>query len=374
MESDLEREGVEAMPPDDVEEESIITREDTQTTMMPFVIRNPLDSLMRHMRGWNCISIENQLNSDFMPPIGCTATDGHTVFAPKPKTPTSAGNVLACVADMGRGKSTMMRNFQRSTITGQEANLIHQCQPWHNPAARFLLLTANRMYAASASREQEELAAALRDAGYTPVAVGSYMTEGIDLAACQFVLCSLESLHHVEGQRFDAVVLDEVGSIARLVGGGTMQELGNVSLLRQLCRQVGARVIALDADLLFKMDSTEPRSVVEDFFKLVMPEREVLCAKLAGEKPQHLQRSVSLYFNHSLCDGEAGKKGWLAGIDAHVERWHSTQGEYGLAIIAVGTKKFGREVCKKLFQMRAPYKFYHGDSNQEEARALRTLQ
>ena len=97
-----------------------------------------------------------------------------------------------------------------------------------------------------------------------------------------------------------------------------------------------------------------------------MPEREVLCAKLAGEQPQHLQRSVRLYFNHSLCDGEAGKKGWLAGIDAHVDQWHSTQGECGLAIITVGTKTFGREVCKKLEQLRAPRKFYHGDSNQQE--------
>ena len=56
----------------------------------------------------------------------------------------------------------------------------------------------------------------------------------------------------------------------------------------------------------------------------------------------------------------------VAGIDAHVDRWHSTQGECGLAIIAVGTKKFGREVCKRLVQLRAPHKFYHGDSNQQE--------
>lgn len=60
---------------------------------------------------------------------------------------------------------------------------------------------------------------------------------------------------------------------------------------------MGTRVVALDADLLFKMDSTEPSTVVEDFFKLVMPERNVLCAQLAGQKPPHLQRSVRLYFD-----------------------------------------------------------------------------
>ena len=144
VESELERERVETMPPDDVEEEPVITRQITQTSMTPFLLRNPLESLMRRMRGWNGIEVQNQQNPDFMPPIGCTATDGHTVFAPKPKTPTSPGNVLACVAEMGRGKSTMIRSFQRSTITGHAANLVHQGQPWHNPSARFLLLTANR--------------------------------------------------------------------------------------------------------------------------------------------------------------------------------------------------------------------------------------
>ena len=144
VESELGRERVETMPPDDVEEEPVITRQITQTSMTPFLLRNPLESLMRRMRGWNGIEVQNQQNPDFMPPIGCQAADGRTVFAPTPKTQTSAGNVLACVAEMGRGKSTMIRSFQRSTITGHAANLVHQGQPWHNPAARFLLLTANR--------------------------------------------------------------------------------------------------------------------------------------------------------------------------------------------------------------------------------------
>eukprot|EP00966_Prymnesium_polylepis_P307440 7104606-Prymnesium_polylepis.3 len=111
----------------------------------------------------------------------------------------------------------MMREYQRSTITSQANGLMQQTQ--HNPSARFLLLTANRL-CASAAREQEALAAELRDAGFTSVVAGSYMTPHVDLAGCQFVLCSLESLHHVEGQRFDVVIIDEVGSIALLVGWG----------------------------------------------------------------------------------------------------------------------------------------------------------
>ena len=105
--------------------------------------------------------------------------------------------------------------------------------------ARFLLLTANRMYAASAEPEQEALTAELRELGFTAAVAGSYMSsDGDHLAACQFVLCSLESLHHVEGQRFDVVVIDEVGSIARLVGGGTMQEPGGRvhNICRVMCR------------------------------------------------------------------------------------------------------------------------------------------
>ena len=74
--------------------------------------------------------------------------------------------------------------------------------------------------------------------------------------------------------------------------------------------------------------------MVEDFFKLIMPEREVLCAKLAGEKPPHLQRSVRLYFDHSQCDGKAGKADWMAGIATAVDRWHTTKGHSGITIVA----------------------------------------
>eukprot|EP00966_Prymnesium_polylepis_P018703 430758-Prymnesium_polylepis.1 len=264
---------------------------------------------------------------------------------------------------MGRGKSTMIRNFQRATIEGQANDLA--AQAYHNPSARFLLLTANRLYAASAARDQEELAAELRARGFTTVTAGLYMEENVNLDAAQFVLCSLESLHRVENQRFDVVVIDEVGSIARLVGGGTMQELGNVYLLGDICDQMRTRVIALDADLLFKMDASEPDNVVHDFFKLVMPKREVVCAKLTDPKPAHLQRSVRLFFDCEACEGSCGKQEWLAGIKTDVDRWHASNGDYGMIVIAVGVKEVGREVCRLLNKMKVPFKFYHGESNQE---------
>ena len=367
LERELESGELHQMPPEDmepVEGEPASPPQAAQAAMLSLMSTDLVESLLRKMREWAKVEVQNQQNPCFMPLIGSMAVDGRTCFEPKPRTRRSAGNVLACVAEMGRGKSTMIREYQRSTITGQTRDLAQQT--WHNPDARFLLLTANRLYAASAAREQEALAAELRELGSTVVA-RSYMSGGGDhLAACQFVLCSLESLHHVEGQQFDVVVIDEAGSIARLVGGGTMQELSNVWLLRSLCGQMGTRVVALDADLLFKMDSTEPSTVVEDFFKLITPERFVLCAKLAGQKPHHLQRSVRLYFDHSQCDGQAGKADWMAGIETLVDRWHTTQGESGLIIIAVGSKVFGRKVCQRLVALKAPHKFYHGDSNQRE--------
>ena len=330
-------------------------------TMLDHLTTDPVGSMLRRLKEWDTLEVRNEGAPGFMPSIGYTPSGGSVAFAPKPKTTGSAGNVLACVAEMGRGKSTMIRNFQRDTITGQAGSLVQ-----HNPSARFLLLTANRMYAASAAREQQALAESLRAQGFTAVVAGSYMTPDVNLAACQYVLCSLESLHHVEGQRFDVVILDEVGSLARLVGGGTMVELGNVFLLRSLCSQMGTRVITLDADLLFKLDQSEPRTVVEDFFRLVMPERSVLCAKLTGPKPSHLQRSVRLYFDHSVCDGKAGLEEWWAGIESQVRQWHATQGGSGLIIIDVGTKALGREICRRLKDLKAPHEFYHGDSDQEK--------
>ena len=326
---------------------------------------DPNDSWAINNKGWEYLEVQNP-GDGFTPPIGYTPDGSEAIFAPTSKTAFSAGNVLACVAQMGRGKSTAVRGYQKTILTGRRSVNRLPVQVFHNPNARILLLTANRMYAASADLEQQQLAAELRAGGYTGCIAGSYMTQDIRLDACQFVLCSLESLQHVEGQHFDVIILDEVGSLARLVGGGTMTDFGNVFLLRSLCANMGTRVLALDADLLFKMDSSEPRSVVEDFFNLMFPERTVLCAKLVSPQPLHLQRSVKLYFNHKACNGQAGLDDWLAGIKAAIHRWHATNGESGMLLIPVCTKQFGRMLCSLMIDLKAPFLFHHGDSNQKK--------
>ena len=120
IEAELERERHEPMPPEDTDQDNVEPEgvsQVVQASITPYLPHDPIKGLMQRMRAWNAIEIENRTNSNFMPPIGSIATDGRTGFTPKPKTPTSSGNVLACVAEMGRGKSTMIRNFQRSTIT-----------------------------------------------------------------------------------------------------------------------------------------------------------------------------------------------------------------------------------------------------------------
>ena len=48
------------------------------------------------------------------------------------------------------------------------------------------------------------------------------------------VVCSLESLHRLDGQRFDAILIDELRTIARLVGGATMVDFNNIYLMQEL--------------------------------------------------------------------------------------------------------------------------------------------
>ena len=330
---------------------------------------DPLDDLLGRIDNWKFIGVCNQTNPGFMPPLGYSLDDGSALFFPIRKTATNAGNVLAVAAPMGTGKSTMVRGFQECILTGRSVLDRIAVQVEYNPSARFLLLTANRMYASCAAREQHTLVCELQARGFTVGVSGCYLDSKV-LAACQIVLCSFESLHLVEGQRFEYVILDEVGSLARLVGGGTMVGFGNVFLLRLLCSYMGTSVLALDADLLFKMDPSEPRSVVADFLNLIAPEREVVCAKLVGLKPANLERSARFFFDHKACEGENGLTEWFQRIDNRASEWHRTKGASGLTIIFVGTKKFGRTVCRRVISHESPFQFLHGDSDAKKRREI----
>ena len=305
------------------------------------------------------------IDETYVPPVGYTAIDG-TELVMKPKTAAFSGNILAWVAPCGRGKSSMVRRFEKAMFgpVGGEPQ---------SKKGRVLIVTINRIYATSALSEQQALVQELHADGANNVAVGSYMTSGIDLSSHQIVLCSFESLHHVAGQRFDVVILDEVSSLARLIGGGTMTSFDNVYLLRELCAEMGTRLMALDADLCFKMDKSELTSVSQDMFAILFPERPVLCGALTAQStPCHLQRSVQLFFkasedNAKKCEVDFvnSEQLWWSELKAKVDAWHRDP-SIGLIFIPVGTKTFGREVAQWLcYTQKMPVKFYHGDSNQK---------
>jgi hypothetical protein len=123
IERELEPEQMQQMPPDFMEDsdgaqaQMASAAQLSQADLRRYQLHNPIDGLLRRMRGWKSIEVQNEQSPGRMPLIGCKATDGTTVFAPTPKSLSSRGNVLACAAPMGTGKSTMIRNFIRSTIT-----------------------------------------------------------------------------------------------------------------------------------------------------------------------------------------------------------------------------------------------------------------
>ena len=107
---------------------------------------------------------------------------------------------------MGTGKSSAFREFMGRILAPVEPQRKIQKQDdgstsfWEpvattGPAARVLLLGANILYSSN-------LAAELK-AAFPDVKVGFYKElEDGELAGCQVVVCSLESLHRIGDQRF----------------------------------------------------------------------------------------------------------------------------------------------------------------------------
>jgi len=214
----------------------------------------------------------------YMPPIGSVPG-----FVAEPNTVLQPGNVLAVVAPMGCGKSTIVTQYLYDNLNKE-------------PLTRILYLTANRMSATSAAVELRELVKCQRDQGNNTLTIGSYMEKKVDLAACQICLCSLESLHKVKSLRYDLIVAYEASSIARLIGGGTLPGYDNVYLLRDLCSYLGTRVLALDADTNFKMVDSQPTTIVDDFLQCICPGRPVVwTSELLYSPPPPLDRCIRSY-------------------------------------------------------------------------------
>ena len=232
---------------------------------------NPLQPMLDGMKSlWKTITI----NEEYVPEIGVfkDAVTG-ALLAPIPATATAAGKVLALKWPCARGKSSAFRGYMTRGFAA-------------HPQRRYLLLSANIGYGRNLT---SELRAAFPDRY-----IGFYKDKSCDLSSCAIVVCSLESMWRVASERFDDILLDEVRSLARLVGGETL-DLQNVNTLRDLC-SLASCVTVCDADLDFKSSASEDTTLVEDFVKLIVPLRKVLKFQTSHPGPPHLRRTATILF------------------------------------------------------------------------------
>jgi hypothetical protein len=269
----------------------------------------------------------------FVPKIG-----SYQLPAPKPRrTGQFAGEILAIKAGCGQGKSLRFREFMQENVFAVK------------PTARVLLLSANILYGTNLTHE-------LQQAGFPTV---GFYREDVDLSACQTVVCSLESLHRLDGQHFDVMLIDEIHKIAGLVGGATMTDFNNVHLMRELCART-PQIVVSDADLDFKIDPSEPHTLVHDFLREIAPDRSVRCAKLA-QRPAHLQRSARIFFS---CGSKAkkGQKDWMAEIRKACAAWRDDN-SLRFAVCVGSSDKQLPEIYRLMTQEKVPCKPYSGKTN-----------
>ena len=108
------------------------------------------------------------------------------------------------------------------------------------------------------------------------------------------------------------------------------------------------------------MSDTEPCTVVEHFLQLVAPHRKVLSVALdPGNRPPHLHRRLRVYYG---ADKEQTQLFWQQ-LDGAIAAWQADNSL--LILFAAGTKSIGRkEVSTRLQEKGVPFRFYHGDSNE----------
>ena len=297
------------------------TQKSCQAKDLPFV--KSLDGQL-----WYQVNID----SEYVPKIGT-----HLKFTPAAKRKNEFGNILAIGVPCGRGKSFAFREYMRRVIDKR-------------PSTRILLLSANILYGTNLAHE-------LKQSGFN---AGFYKDKETNLANFSVVVCSLESLHQVEGQRFDVMLIDEVRTISGLVGGETMRDFANLFLLRELCTTT-KEVVVCDADLQYKSHASEPLSAVHDFLKFIAQGRSVVCAKLTHPGPGHLRRSARLFYDNKLAQRD--KKAWMTELENAAVAWH-TDHNHRFAV-CVGSKKQLQEVCTLLQALKVPFKPYSGDTHDE---------
>ena len=285
---------------------------------------------------------ELKMNFEYVPPIGYECHNGQK-FEPVPYS-----TVLAMSPPCARGKSSAFQNWMDKIFRD-------------NTSARILLLSANILYGTSLKAEMDKK---FKDqtgvkVGFYRDAPGGRVSEHLD--QCNVVICSFESIHHIEKQRFDVILIDEIRSIARLVGGATMTDFNNIYVMKELTEKA-AKIVVCDADLIFKMSPSETNTMSYDFMKLIFGSRPVLHCSLSHPGPDHLQRSADLYFDYGNKKTNHGKKSWMAEIECAAQAWHNDNTKR--FAVCVGSKPQLDKVYGLLKTLKVPIKPYSGDTNE----------
>ena len=299
---------------------------------MPF-----MKSVMNANQKWQ----EIKMDSEYVPAIG--SCHNGQAFVPE-----DFSTILAMSPPCARGKSTAFKNWM-DEIYGDK------------PSARILLLSANILYGTSLKAEMDK-----KFKDQPGVKVGFYrdapdgkVSEHLD--KCNVVICSFESLHHIDGQHFEVILIDEIRTIAGLVGGRTMPDFNNIYVMKELAENT-KKIVVCDADLIFKMSPSETNTKTTDFMKLLFDSRPVLHGSLSHPGPGHLQRSADLYFDHGNKQRNYGKNCWKGEIRRAAEAWHRDNTKR--FAICVGSLPQLTEIYKWLLTLKVPVKPYSGDTNE----------
>ena len=326
-----------------------LTQQQLELQAPPFAFLRPVTEM-----SWRSGIVRNEsymprIRGTMMPyTLPGTVTTAEIHIEPEPNTQHAYGSITLASPEMGRGKTTAKREFQKVLIR-------------ENPRMRCLDIDCNRIYSCSNAVNQKKTAAELRDEGFPHVTAAGYLDEkqSIDLSMHQLVGCSFESLFKLERQSFGLVTIDETSAVALKIGGGTMPHFECVFALRDLLNRLGTRLLALDAAAGFRMSDTEPSTVTEDFFRLVAPHRKVVSVALdPTAMPSHLKRTLRHHYGKEESHGRA----WWDRINVSIREWQKDNSKRFL--VSVPTKTFGRKVAKHVRCVGVPYQFYHGDSNE----------
>ena len=261
-------------------------------------------------------------------------------YVPRIGTLVGDNEALALAAGCGRGKSTACHDQMRRVLKG-------------SPGARILLIGANIVYSTNLAHELVSK--------FPDHSVGVYL-ETKDLAKHQIIVCSTESIYKIKTQQFEFVLVDEVRTVAGLTGGGTMShQLGPVFVLRKLCA-LAKHLVFCDADLFFKSDDTEATSLGEAFTDFIARhEWPVVGASMVDPAPEHLQRSVRIFYD---CKQAAmGRAEWMDELRAAAAAWRRDP-EKRIAVSVGSRERQVKEVVSLLRMLGVPWTAYSGDTGQ----------